>query len=68
MDACSAGDALLISPILRRGANSTQAYFPPGLWYSLYDDSVVNTTSGGRNVTVRVRRRPEVACCAFLLA
>ena len=55
----STGDALLISPILRRGATATKAYFPAGLWYSLYDHSVVNATAGGRNVTVTVRVQPH---------
>ncbi|KAK9915638.1 hypothetical protein WJX75_001864 [Coccomyxa subellipsoidea] len=46
------GDALLITPVLRRGANSTKGYFPPGVWYNLYNHSAINTTSGGQNVTV----------------
>ncbi len=55
LDHANVGDALLVSPILRRGETSTQAYFPAGLWYSLYDYSLVNTTAGGQNVTVEVR-------------
>lgn len=54
MRCARAGDALLVSPILRRGAVSTKAYFPQGLWYSLYDHSLVNATAGGRNATVTV--------------
>ncbi|CAL8465297.1 g4832 [Coccomyxa elongata] len=48
------GDALLISPMLRRCANSTKGYFPAGVWYNLYNYSAIDTTAGGQNVTVEV--------------
>jgi hypothetical protein len=48
------GDALHITPIVRRGATSTLAYFPPGLWYNLYNHTVIDTTDGGKNITVEV--------------
>eukprot|EP00884_Botryococcus_braunii_P022777 jgi/Botrbrau1/9183/Bobra.0236s0014.1 len=47
------GDALLVSPVLRRGANTTDAYFPGGtVWYSFYDGAPIDATSGGTTVTV----------------
>lgn len=50
-----AGDALHVTPILHRGQNSTVAYFPAGLWYNLYNYTLIDTTDGGKNVTVEVR-------------
>jgi hypothetical protein len=49
------GDALLVSPVLRRGANTTDAYFPGGtVWYSFYDGTPIDATSGGTTVTLTV--------------
>ncbi len=50
------GDALLVSPVLHHSANTTDAYFPGGtVWYSLYDGTPIDTTSGGKVVTLEVR-------------
>lgn len=32
------GPSLLVSPVLEQGATWVQAYFPPGLWHSLWGD------------------------------
>lgn len=32
------GPSLLVSPVLEQGATSVHAYFPPGLWHSLWGD------------------------------
>lgn len=50
----SAGDALMIAPIVHQGMTSTEAYFPAGMWYSLYDYTAVDASNGSRNVTVQV--------------
>ena len=62
------GDALLIAPIVHEGANSTEAYFPAGTWYNLYNRSTIDASSGPRNVTVQVSMRlsfgSAVASCS----
>ncbi|KAJ1949038.1 hypothetical protein EC988_004930, partial [Linderina pennispora] len=35
------GDAILISPVLSKGARSVSAFFPSGFWYDWYDLSAV---------------------------
>lgn len=48
------GDALLVSPVLEQGADSVQAFFPPGTWHSMWGDGeVVSSEDGGETVTVR---------------
>ena len=34
-------DTILFSPVLKQGATSISAYFPTGVWYSLYDDRTI---------------------------
>ena len=34
-------NTILFSPVLKQGATSTRAYFPSGVWYSLFDESTV---------------------------
>ncbi|KAL4448263.1 hypothetical protein ABPG75_005482 [Micractinium tetrahymenae] len=47
------GDALLVSPVLQQGADSVEAYFPPGTWHSLWDDgAVVEAGKGGTTATL----------------
>ncbi len=61
-EACAAGDALLISPIVHKGANATETYFPAGTWYNMYNYSTVDASSGPKNVTVQVRPHCTAAC------
>eukprot|EP00794_Sanderia_malayensis_P012061 gene12061-13304_t len=45
------GHALLISPVLKQGASSVQAYFPAGQWYSINQISA-NINSTGKQYTL----------------
>lgn len=54
-EACSAqadgqymwGDSILFSPVLEQGSDVVSAYFPAGVWYSLFDSSVVDSRESG---------------------
>ncbi|XP_076451187.1 lysosomal alpha-glucosidase-like isoform X2 [Babylonia areolata] len=37
------GDSLLVSPVLEANVTKVDAYFPAGLWYDLYDGSLLPT-------------------------
>lgn len=55
------GDGLLVSPVLRGGRDGTDAYFPAGTWYSLYDGSVIDNSAGaGRTVTLHAGLTDDV--------
>ena len=55
------GDGLLVSPVLRGGRNATDAYFPAGTWYDLYDGSVIDNSAGkGRTVTLAAGMTDDV--------
>jgi alpha-glucosidase (family GH31 glycosyl hydrolase) len=43
-------DGLLFTPVLASGATSVTGYFPKGVWYSLTDDSVIDTSAIGAYV------------------
>ena len=45
---------LQVAPVLQQGASSTIAYFGRGLWYNLYDYSIIDATSSGKTQTVNV--------------
>ena len=49
------GDALMVSPIMDPSTSTRSAYFPAGMWYSLYDGTPIDTTNGGKTVTLQVR-------------
>ena len=49
------GNALMVAPVLEQGATALSAYFPQGTWYSLYDHSLVDASSGGAFHSVAVR-------------
>lgn len=38
---------ILFTPVLLEGATSVEGYFPRGLWYSLFDDSLIDTSAEG---------------------
>ncbi|KFM79974.1 Maltase-glucoamylase, intestinal, partial [Stegodyphus mimosarum] len=40
------GPALLISPILEKGASTVKAYFPSGIWYDFYKGEIAKEGSG----------------------
>ena len=47
------GSAVLISPVVDAGAVSVIAYFPKGLWYSLFDRKFsLDASSGGVEVSL----------------
>lgn len=52
------GDAIMVAPILDKGMVSSEAYFPPGVWYDLYNHTAVDASAGGLNHTVEVRHCP----------
>jgi alpha-glucosidase (family GH31 glycosyl hydrolase) len=45
------GDALLVSPVLEQGADTVEAYFPPGTWHSLWEDGeTIDAGKDGKTV------------------
>ncbi|KAF6264757.1 glycosyl hydrolases family 31-domain-containing protein, partial [Scenedesmus sp. NREL 46B-D3] len=44
------GDSVLVSPVLTEGKRSRQAYFPPGKWYDLWDQTL--TLQGPKTQTL----------------
>ena len=44
--------SILFTPVLKEGALSVVGYFPTGVWYSLLDDTMIDTSLGGRFVTL----------------
>lgn len=52
------GDALLVTPVLDEGATSVTAYFPKGLWYSLYDYTAVDASAGALSTSLTVSAQP----------
>lgn len=45
--------SILFTPVLKEGALSVEGYFPTGVWYSLLDDTMIDTTTtGGRFVNL----------------
>lgn len=42
------GGALLVAPALTEGATTVDAYLPPGLWYSLAQNTTVDTRTAAR--------------------
>ena len=48
------GDALLVAPVLSQGTSFVSAYFPQGVWYNLYNYSMIDTSSAAQNVSLLV--------------
>jgi len=44
------GEGVLFTPVLTQGADSVTGYFPSDIWYSLFDDSVIDCSASGRFV------------------
>mmetsp|Transcript_12012 Transcript_12012/g.26740 ORF Transcript_12012/g.26740 Transcript_12012/m.26740 type:complete len:320 (+) Transcript_12012:202-1161(+) len=40
-------DSVLFTPVLEQGATAVEGFFPEGLWYSLFDQTVIDSTDGG---------------------
>ena len=40
-------NGILFTPVLLEGATSVEGYFPRGLWYSLFDDSLIDASTEG---------------------
>jgi alpha-glucosidase (family GH31 glycosyl hydrolase) len=45
-------DAILFTPVVIEGANVVTGYFPASLWYSLFDDSMIDTSAQGQYITL----------------
>ena len=45
-------DAILFTPVLTKGATSVEGYFPSSRWYSLLDDSYIDSSEGGLYATL----------------
>ncbi len=41
-------------PLFLQGKDSVEGYFPSGKWYSLFDNSTLDASDGGRRMTVEL--------------
>ena len=41
-------------PLPLQGADSVEGYFPSGKWYSLFDNSTLDASGGGRRFTLQL--------------
>ncbi|XP_008797841.2 alpha-xylosidase 1 [Phoenix dactylifera] len=46
------GSSVMVSPVLKQGASSVEALFPPGTWYSLFDFTKAVVSQDERYVTL----------------
>lgn len=45
-------DSILFTPVLTEGAREVTGYFPKAVWYSLFDDSVIDASAAGKVLTL----------------
>ena len=45
-------NTILFTPVVSEGATSVTGYFPQGVWYSLFDDSVIDASEAGLYATL----------------
>ncbi|KAK9790964.1 hypothetical protein WJX73_005820 [Symbiochloris irregularis] len=48
------GDGLMVAPCLQENGTSVEAYFPQGMWYSLYDGTATDASTRPQNVSLEV--------------
>ena len=41
-------------PLFLQGKDSVEGYFPSGKWYSLFDNSTLDASDGGRRMTLEL--------------
>lgn len=46
------GEAVLVTPVMSYNATNVTGYFPQGTWYSLWDYTPVNHSTGSANATL----------------
>ena len=46
------GSSILVTPVLDQGATSVTGYFPKSIWYSLTDSSVIDSSAGGKSISL----------------
>ncbi|KAK8916887.1 Alpha-xylosidase 1 [Platanthera zijinensis] len=46
------GSSVMVSPVLKKGATSVKALFPPGTWYNLFDTTKAVISKGDRYVSL----------------
>lgn len=53
------GDGLMVVPCLQENGTSVNAYFPQGMWYSIYNYVPVDASTAATTLSLEVRQ-----CCA----
>ncbi|KAE9337820.1 hypothetical protein PR003_g11819, partial [Phytophthora rubi] len=52
------GDALLVTPVVYKGATTVTGYFPRGIWYNIFDYSQIRTSGVYLTTTVTIFDMP----------
>uniref|UniRef100_H3GKG8 alpha-glucosidase n=1 Tax=Phytophthora ramorum TaxID=164328 RepID=H3GKG8_PHYRM len=52
------GDALLVTPVVHKGAKTVTGYFPRGIWYNMFDYSQVLTSGASLTIGVTLYDMP----------
>ena len=45
-------NGILFTPVITERSNSVTGYFPSSLWYSLFDDVMIDTSNGGEYISL----------------